>query len=96
MNAIASLDDTFTPEDTEDTMYMCAHHRSIDFSEIWEKAREKWPRIQFDELSIEADYIHTRCIGYDLFDGADWDNYLIITASPSYFDRMNEKETAPN
>lgn len=23
-------------------------------------------------------YIHTRCIGYDLFDGSDWDNYIVL------------------
>lgn len=34
--------------------------------------------IDLEKLQISSKRIHTRCITYDQYDSADWDNYIIL------------------
>ncbi|MOA42290.1 hypothetical protein D3C78_1643290 [compost metagenome] len=34
---------------------------------------------QLEHAEIEAEYIHTSCLGYDLYDAGDWTRYIHIT-----------------
>lgn len=70
----------FTPDDTDDEMYINCQYTEWDFCGIIEKAKFKWgDDITLDELYISAENIHTRCIYYDQHDPSDWDVYLVIS-----------------
>lgn len=67
----------FWPDDDKDTMYL--HDCSgLPLSHLIEKAQEKWPGIDLDNIDISAEKIHTRCIYYDLYDGGDYDNFIVL------------------
>jgi len=71
----------FTPDDDENTIYIPV---SATLTEIIDRCTEKWGKdISFDDLTIEAEYIHTECLGYDLHDPSDNTNYLSITRKQS-------------
>lgn len=71
-----SIED-FTPDDDENTFYICEH---ACLSEIIDNARTKWgDDVSFENIDIEAKYIHTECLGYDLYDPNDYTRYLKIT-----------------
>jgi hypothetical protein len=69
----------FWPEDTENEMYLdgsfCV---SLTLADLIEKAKEKWPGIELDGIDIRAEYIHTRCITYDLYDSGDWTTFIVL------------------
>lgn len=70
----------FKPDDDEKTKYIDADYMEFSFSELIEIAKEKWgDDIDLDKLEISPDYIHTRCLGYDLYDPMDYDKYLVMT-----------------
>lgn len=68
--------DNFWPDDTETTMYLAYE---TNLAEIFEIAKRKWPEATLESLEISAEKIHTSCIYYDLYDGGDWTNFLVIT-----------------
>jgi len=72
----------FSPDDTDETFYIPTgwmDHR-VCISDIIEKAKEKWPDgYELEDLNITAEYIHTDCLGYDLYDAGDYTNYIKIT-----------------
>ena len=73
----------FTPDDTAETLYLDSSC-SWALSDLLERARQKWGEaIAVDDLSIEADYLHTHCLGYDRYDPSDYTKYLVITYRPS-------------
>lgn len=76
---------TFTPDDTEDTIYLSEYSSFLD---IYNKTNEKWPGIQLTEVTLHAEHIHTDCLGYDKYDPMDYTNYIVITADSSYFKRI--------
>ncbi len=78
---------TFHPDDTDDTMYIAD---GVDGATLKEKICEKWPDIKVDELRLTPEYIHTDCLGYDLYDPGDYTNFLKIEASADYFARMKK------
>ncbi len=86
--------DCFSPDDTQDKMYIDSDYCSQGFSYLLEKAEEKWPGIRQEELSIGAERIHTDAIYYDLYCPSDYTMYLTLNASEEYFKRMslNKKE----
>lgn len=69
----------FTPDDTPDKFYI---EGSSDIETIIEQAMKKWPQtnhqLNLDRLRITSEYIHTHCLGYDLYDPGDYTNYLCI------------------
>jgi hypothetical protein len=70
---------TFAPDDTETVKYL---HSGCDYTlaEILDIAREKWgEKIGLEDITITAEYIHTDCIGYDLYDSGDYTNFIVIT-----------------
>jgi hypothetical protein len=67
----------FRPDDTSYCFYI---EVSADLDDIFGKAKERFGEdVKLSELRIEAEYIHTDFIDYDLFDSSDWTNYLCIT-----------------
>tara|TARA_R110002020_G_scaffold86013_1_gene212191 strand:+ start:350 stop:574 length:225 start_codon:yes stop_codon:yes gene_type:complete len=67
----------YTPTDTDTTMYILGE---APLSEIIEKSKDKWGSdIDFDDIEISSEYIHTRCLGYDLYDSSDYDEYIVVT-----------------
>ncbi len=67
------------PKNTPDTLYIHASHSEIAFSDLMEQIMDHFGQeIDVTTLTFEPEYIHTRCIGYDLHDSGDYDNYLVI------------------
>jgi hypothetical protein len=71
---------TYTPESTKDTLYILANW-DYSIEEIIDKGLAHFPNSKASDLLIRPEYIHCRCITYDLYDGADYDNYLVITST---------------
>lgn len=78
---------TFRPDDTEDTL-CCSENVCLDLAELRKQTQAKWPGIQDDELVLEAQHIQTDCVYNREYDSTDYTNYIIITASKSYFERI--------
>lgn len=66
---------TFWPDDTDNEMYLSGQH---SLAELIELCKEKWPDTDFNDLVFESEYIHTDCLSYDLYDPADYTNFIII------------------
>lgn len=66
---------SFEPDETDDAFYIAL---SENLHVIMERICTKWPGISLEDIRIEAEYINTDCIGYDLHDPSDWTNYLKI------------------
>jgi hypothetical protein len=69
----------FTPDDDDDTMWIEAHYTGIDIETILVKAKAKWPDVTPEQISIQAEHVHTSYLGYDRYDPGDHTNYLRIT-----------------
>lgn len=73
----------FTPENTKDTLYInCGSFGgwSHNLLDIFAQAQSHFgENIELFDLDIGSEYIHTRCIGYDLYDSSDYDCFLVIT-----------------
>jgi len=73
----------FTPDDTEKEFYLNSNYTTCNLGYILELAREKWGvDIDIEKLGIEAEYIHTDCLGYDSYDPFDYNCYLRIQYIP--------------
>ena len=69
----------FEPDNDEKTLWIEADYRT-GLREIFDAIRNHFgDDIDFSEISITAEHIHTRCLGYDRYDGSDYTNYLKIT-----------------
>lgn len=71
------------PENTETSLYLNFGSYSsvpMDFTYMIESIKAHFgEEISLEELDINAEHINTRCIGYDLYDSSDYDNYIVIT-----------------
>ena len=68
------------PVDNEKTIYFSSGCGQESLQYIIDRAREHFGYdVSLDDLSIEAEYRHVRCIGYDLYDAGDYQNYIVIT-----------------
>jgi len=71
----------FRPDDTDDEFYISC---SASLADIIDRCGEKWPGIpiieiiSMEQIEIDPMYIHTDCLGYDLYDAGDYTNYLCI------------------
>lgn len=72
--------ENYTPEDSANTMYIL---ESCSLQNIIYSVKNKWGDVELDEIEIESSYIHTRCLGYDLYDSSDYDNYIEVTYTPT-------------
>ncbi len=69
----------YTPTSTKDTLYIL---REVSLSDLLSTVKEKWGvDVNLEDIEISSEFIHTRCLGYDLHDHSDWDEYLVITLS---------------
>lgn len=69
----------FYPDDTDTEFYIDTCW-SPTLADVLDKAREKWGAdVKLEQLHVEAEYIHTSCIGYDLYDPSDYTNFLHVT-----------------
>lgn len=69
---------SFEPDETDSEFYV-ATHGTTSLSGILERARNKWGQdIDIEEIQIQAEYIHTECLGYDCYDPGDYTNYIRV------------------
>lgn len=72
----------FWPDDTDKEFYIS---NSATMEEIFERCREKWPDascplgFSIGNIRIEAQFLHTDCLGYDSMDWGDYTHFLCIT-----------------
>lgn len=72
------MPDNRVPENSETTLYIRGEEASL--ADIIERAKQHFGEdIEFDDLSVGREHFHARCIGYDLYDPADYDDYIYIT-----------------
>jgi hypothetical protein len=73
----------FWPDDIEGNTIYLDGSASLSLSHIIEKAKEAFgASIDFDDIEISTEYIHTSCLGYDLYDSSDYTCFIVITYSP--------------
>ncbi len=69
----------FSPDDTDTEFYINCDYESQSLLSILEVARKKWGYdLDINAIKIEAEYIHTHCLGYDSYDPGDYTRYLRI------------------
>lgn len=74
---------SFWPDDDKDTLHLQSFG-GLSFDYIKEKMQQHFGAcMEMEDFSIDADRIHTDCIGYDLYDPSDYTNFLIITRNKS-------------
>lgn len=64
------------PVDEEDTMWVQSGKTVKDLMEL---AKEKWPDIAFEDISIDSVHHHQYSIYYDLHDSSDYVDYLVLS-----------------
>ena len=68
---------TFDPQDTDLKFYILGDSSLLDIISL---VKNKWGEdTDLDYVTIESDYIHTRCLNYDIYDPSDYDEYLVVT-----------------
>lgn len=68
----------YEPDDDDNTMYLLSS-ANYSLAQIIELTKEKWGSdTNFEDIVIEAEKIHTRCLTYDLYDAGDYDDYIVI------------------
>lgn len=72
-----SVTDAQYPEDTETTLYFMSGFASLQ--DIIDRCESHFPDTKFEDLNIESQNIQIRCFGYDLYDGNDWCQYIVVT-----------------
>lgn len=77
----------FQPDSDENTLYIETGWCQIDIEEMWDQIRFHFEKpgtiVKMSDFTIRSELIHTRCLGYDLMDWGDHDNFLIIERKKS-------------
>ena len=71
----------FEPDNDDTTFYIPIYSGDdTTIDDIITRARDYFdhPDIYIDDITISAEYIHTRCLGYDQYDPGDYTNFLVI------------------
>lgn len=68
--------DTFWPDDTDTEFYV---EGSCCLGTLLELAQAKWGDVDFNDITIHPEYIHTDCITYDLHAPSDWTYFLRVS-----------------
>ena len=70
---------TFEPDDDENTIYL-KNSNWITLADIIYIVQSKWPELLdldlLESININAENIHTDCLGYDLH---NYTNFIVIT-----------------
>lgn len=69
----------FEPDNTDSEIYISTAYAPVSMEEIMEACINQWGTFDLSKIKIEAEYIHTDCIGYDRYDPGDYTKYLKIT-----------------
>lgn len=68
----------FWPKDTDDILWIDATY-GISMDYLLDKAREHFgDSFDPEKIKVTAEYIHTKCITYDLYDPSDYTNFISI------------------
>lgn len=65
----------FWPDDTDDTMYLVS---PTSLNQILEVCAVKWNGVDFSDIEITSEKIHTSCLTYDLYDPSDYTDFVIV------------------
>lgn len=65
----------FWPDDTEEKFHISTETSLWDIQDL---AERKWPD-GFSDLLIEAQHVHTSCLGYDRYDYFDYTDFIVVT-----------------
>jgi len=66
----------YQPDDSDNEFYIAVN---ASLAEIYDRALEKWPEINMDQIQIYSEYIQTECLYYDCYDSGDYTNFLRIS-----------------
>lgn len=64
------------PVDEDDTMWVVS---GTTIKALMALARNKWPDVEFEDVSIDSVHHHQYCIYYDLHDSSDYVDYLVLS-----------------
>ncbi len=67
---------SYWPENTEDTLYF---PYETNLQSLLDSIKKVWPEVSLDDVTIEAQHIHTDHIGYDLYDSTDYNDFVVVT-----------------
>jgi hypothetical protein len=67
--------ESFWPDDSETEFYISD---GTSLYVIIETCKEKWLDVEFDNIQITSEYIHTDCLGYDCYDSGDYTCFIKI------------------
>lgn len=67
----------FEPDNTVNKLYI-ENGYGLPMNEILDKITAHFGEIAPEHISIGSEHIQTRCLGYDLYDGADWTTFTVI------------------
>lgn len=69
---------SFEPDETDSEFYV-ATYGTTNLGAILERARDKWGQdIDIDDIELQAEHIHTQCLGHDCYDSGDYTNYIRV------------------
>lgn len=75
---------SFEPDDTDTEFYIATGGCSVDLGLVLERARDKWGQdIVIEDLRLQAEHIHTDCLGYDRYDPGDYTDYIRVECNPA-------------
>lgn len=68
----------FEPDNDANTLYIRGEeNRDLDY--VMDLAKNHFgDNIEVADLEICAEYVHTRCIGYDRYDAGDYENFIVL------------------
>lgn len=71
---------SFWPDNNEEVLYVASSgYESTTFQYLIELAKEHFgDRFNIETVTIEAEHIHTNCLGYDQYDPSDYTNFFVI------------------
>ena len=70
------MDDTRYPQNTQQVLYV---RSGGTLGDLVESAKRHFPDCEMDDLNVEGQNIQIKCFGYDLYDGNDYLDYIVIT-----------------
>ena len=69
----------FIPDNDSATLYIFAENETFDFNYITDLVQNYFgDESTLDQFTIGAEKIQTRCIGFDMYDPDDYDNFIVI------------------
>lgn len=71
----------FEPDNDENNLYIPAgsFDATLSMQDILDDIKNHFGDISLDSLTISAEHIHAKCIGYDMYDPWDYTEFLHIS-----------------